>query len=496
MSNLFEDQREAQREWAARPLRARLRVLRRFRHLLAAQASRVAEAAGAGLSRPLAEILSAELIPLAGACRFLEREASRLLAPRRLGHWGMSGRPAWLTGVESEVRREPLGLVLFLAPSNYPLFLPGVQALQALAAGNAVLWKPGRGGRRSAQAVAGLLAAAGLDGRLLRVLPETDEAAREALAAGPDKVLLTSSAHTGRQVLARAAASLIPVTAELSGCDAVFVLPGADLERVARCLRFGLELNGGATCIAPRRVFVPREMAAELADRLAPLVHHLPPVALDVGALALARGLVADALDGGARLLPGTALLPRVREAAPFQPLVVLDASPDMELLQEDLFAPVLAVVPVAGPREALEAAARCPYALGASIFGPEKAARDLAGQVRAGSVTINDLIVPTADPRLPFGGRGWSGFGLTRGAEGLLELTAVKTVSVRRGRRLPHLDERRPEDGELLRGYLAAAHGGGFRERLAGAAALLRAVLQRQRRGPARIFTSREEHA
>lgn len=497
--------REPQRRWAALPVAERLRVLRRFRHLAAERAVELAETAGAGASRSLSEVLSSELIPLADACRFLEREAPRLLAPRRFGRAGRAGRPAWLRGVVSEVRREAVGLVLIVAPSNYPLFLPGAQTLQALAAGNAVLWKPGRGGLRAAQAVAGLLIAAGLDERLLRVLPETDAAGRAAFDAGPDKVLFTGSSHTGREVLIRAAASQVPVTAELSGCDAVFVLPGADLDRVVRCLCFGLELNGGATCIAPRRVFVPADLAPELEERLAARVPRLPAVSLDLATLGLARGLVVDALDRGARLLPGTSVYPGAERAAPFHPLVVLDASPAMDLLREDLFAPVLAVVPVAGPREALEAAAQCSYALGASIFGPEEAALALAGQVRAGTVTVNDVIVPTADPRLPFGGRGASGFGLTRGAEGLLDLTVVKTVSVRRGRWLPHLEVRQPEDGELLRGYLTAAHGRGLGARLAGAAALLRALAGRVRRtrrnadrlpGPDATFSSREEHA
>ncbi len=137
--------RAAQAAWATWSLGERLRTLAAIRHGIAANAAGLARAAGGGAGRPEAEVLSSEVVPLADACRFLEREAPRLLATRRLGS---HGRPAWLSGVEAEVRREPLGLVLVIAPSNYPLFLPGVQTLQALAAGNAVLWKPGRGGSR------------------------------------------------------------------------------------------------------------------------------------------------------------------------------------------------------------------------------------------------------------------------------------------------------------------------------------------------------------
>jgi len=409
-----EEARQAQGKWAARPLRQRLRVVRALRHRIAAAAH---ELAAVRADRPESEVLSAEIVPLAEACRFLEREAPRLLASRKLG---ADGRPAWLAGVDAEVRREPLGVFLVIAPSNNPLFLPGVQAAQALAAGNAVLWKPGRDGLAAARAFAELVAAAGLPPGLLTVLPEHPGAARDAIAAGVDKVLLTGSAATGREVLADLAPRLTPATMELSGCDALFVLPGADLDRVARAVRFGLTLNGGATCIAPRRIFVPHALAPALEKNL--------------------------------------------------------------RRLDEDLSLSEVSVVPVAGPEEALRAAAASPYALGASIFGPEEAAVAFAAKVRAGSVVVNDVIVPTADPRLPFGGRGESGFGVTRGAEGLLEMTVLKTVSVRRGKRLPHLEEPHPLDADLFRAYLTLAHAGGLRARLRGAADLMRSLLRRRK--------------
>ena len=466
-----EEARKAQEKWAARPLQERLRVIRALRHRIAAGARDLARAAGA--DRPEAEVLSAEILPLAEACRFLEREAPRLLATRRLG---ADGRPAWLAGVEAEVRREPLGLVLVIAPSNYPLFLPGTQTAQALTAGNAVLWKPGWGGLDAARAFADLAAAAGLPAGLLSVLPEHPQAGREAIAAGVDKVLLTGSAATGREVLADLARLLVPATVELSGCDALFVLPGADLDRVARAVRFGLALNGGATCIAPRRVFVPHALAPALEEKIAVLARALPAVPLDLETAARARVLAAGAVESGARLLAGD-----LGSQYDFAPMVLADARPGMRLLEMDIFAPVVSLVRVAGPEEALAEAAACPYALGASVFGPEEAAFAFAGRVRAGAVVVNDVIVPTADPRLPFGGRGESGFGVTRGDEGLLEMTVLKTVSVRRGKRLPHLDLPHPQDAELFHAYLTLAHAGGLRARLRGAVDLMRSLLGRR---------------
>lgn len=450
--------RTAQKGWAAHPVEDRLAVVARLRRRIAAEAETLLGTLASRPGRTAAESLAAEVLPLADACRFLERKASALLKTRRLGS---RGRPGWLFGVDAEVRREPFGTVLVIAPSNYPLLLAGVQALQALAAGNAVLVKPAPGCAEPMTLLGQWLAEAGLPEGLFAVLGESPAEAEAAIDAGPDgrgveKVVLTGSAETGRRVMARLADRLIPATMELSGNDAVFVLPGADARFVAGALAFGLRFNGSATCIAPRRAFVPRDRAPDLERALTERIAGLPttPVPLPVRA-RLAR-LVEDALGKGGRLI-GRHPATDTPELAPF---VLADARPDMALLSEDVFAPVLALVPVADMEEALRLAAECPYALGASIFGPEEEARALAARVDAGSVTVNDLIAPTADPRLPFGGRRRSGWGVTRGAEGLLEMTQVKTVTVSAGRFRPHHEPLADGDEALLLAWLRLAHG------------------------------------
>lgn len=434
--------RAAAAAWDAGGLPARLAVVRKARHLIAARAETLA----ATVARPVADTLVAEVLPLLEAARFLEREAPRLLAP----HAPRGRRPLWLLGVRATLRHERLGAVLILAPGNYPVFLPGTQMLQALAAGNAVALKPAPGGQAAAHALASILSEAGLPPGLLHVLDP--DAGPGAVAAGFDHIVLTGSATTGAAVLAAAARTLTPCTMELSGVDAVHVLPGADLVLVARCLAYGLRLNAGATCIAPRRVFVPRTDAAALEDRLATLLPRVPDANPSPAIAARLATLAAAALAAGAR---------RVGDPGPGRPTVLANATPDMALLHEDVFAPWLALVPVDSTDSGLHADAACPYALGASIFGPPAAARALAARVRAGSVCINDVIVPTADPRLPFGGSARSGFGRTRGAEGLLAMTTAKTISERRGWFRPHLAAPGPKDAARFAGMVRWLHRG-----------------------------------
>lgn len=469
--------RSAQSGWAAQSIQSRLKVLRRFRALLADRVGSVAALLCRPGGRPVEEVLTAQVIPLLEGIRFLERRAPAILATRKLGR---RGRPLWLSGAQAEVRREPLGVILVVGPSNYPLFLPSVQALQALAAGNAVLLKPGLGGAEVMQLFVSLLHHAGLDHRLAQVLPEDAAAAASAINVGVDKVILTGSAATGRAVSRQLADHLTPSVMELSGADPVIVRGDADLDLTVRALRFGSLLNNGATCIAPRRVFVHQSISTELEGRLA---QAFAGDAAGRGALRLKpewSRMIHESLSQGAHLVSG-ALLDRDRCVPP---LVLAGKVPALEQLHADGFLPVLALMTVADDHEALALARRSPYALGASIFGRDlNAAKRLAGQLEAGVVVINDMIVPTADPRLPFAGRGESGFGVTRGEEGLLELTAPKAVVSRRSRWLPHLEGARVGDGQLFETYILAAHALGWKVRGRAVLSLARAVFQRWRR-------------
>jgi acyl-CoA reductase-like NAD-dependent aldehyde dehydrogenase len=470
--------RLAQNRWSKTPLIDRLKLVRKLRQLIAGHALWLAEASASERQRPTAESLTAEVLPLAEACRFLERNAETTLGPKRLGRRGL---PLWLTGVRSEISREPLGIVLIIGPGNYPLLLPGVQIVQTLVAGNAVLLKPGVGGTRAAQALCELMVRAGFDAQLVAQLPETSEAARVAIFTHPDKVLFTGSAATGEKVLAQLAPHLIPATMELSGCDAVIIRPDADLDLAVKALVFGLTLNAGATCLSPKRVFVDRRLAREVEGRLAKVFRGMNPdmrTLVPENSLEKLRPLIYEALAQGAHFIAGEI---RHKDTM-IAPIILAGVSPNCRLLREDIFVPVLSIVTVSDDLEAVMRANDCPFALTASIFSrDEPAARSLASRIHAGVVTINDLILPTGDARLPFGGRGRSGFGLTRGAEGLLELTAPKVVSVSRGKFRPAFERAQPGDETMFQAYLQFTHGKSLKARWMGLVSIIKTISQRK---------------
>lgn len=402
--------RRAQRGWHKTGISSRLRIVRRLRDLIARNAERLTHLFPRSLARTAIDSLTSEILPLADACRFLELEATRILRTERASS---RGRPLWFRKVAIEVHHEPVGLVLVLGPANYPLFLAAVQTLQALVAGNAVLLKPGSGARGVLTAFAELLFEAGFPEEVLTVLDEEVESGITAIEGGVDKIILTGSVESGRAVLRRAAEHITSTTLELSGDDPVFVLASADLERAARAINFGVHLNGGETCIAPRRAFVHVSVIDQFRACLGANVPiEITPVSTDDEALALAEG----------------------------------------------------------------------PYALGASIFGDEQAAATLARRVSAGVVVINDLIAPTADPRVSFGGHRWSGFGKTRGEEGLREMTNSKVVVVQRGKRLRHLETLPTNADELFLAYLVATHSFSWKQRLAGWREVVRAAMKKEK--------------
>jgi acyl-CoA reductase-like NAD-dependent aldehyde dehydrogenase len=470
--------RSAQEAWARLPVARRLRPVRALRRLLVVACDGLCDAVAADLGKDADETVGGEVLPLADACLFLERRAAALLRPRRVPR-GL--RPWWLFGQSDVVHRRPRGVVGVIGTWNYPLYLNGVQIVQALAAGNAVLWKPSEVAPASAASLHRLLLQADFPAELIHVLPATREAGRELTDADVDHVVFTGSEAVGRRIAEQLGRRLVSSTLELSGCDAAFVLDDADVALAARAAWFGAVLNRGQTCLGVRRCLVQRPVYAAFCDALRGLAAGAAPAPLALPAQAeQASRLIDEALADGARLLCGEA-----RPADPpgaWTPTAVLDARPEMAVCREASFAPLCAVLPFDRLDDAVAMDRQCPYGLGASVFTRSRArAAELAGRLRVGAVTVNDVVVPTAHPATPLGGRGASGWGVTQGAEGLLEMTAPQTVSVRGGRYRPHyqlvLGPRTAGQGELLRGFLESGHAPTWLGRLRGWQRLLGAL-------------------
>ena len=471
--------RVAQAEWATRPLRDRLRSVAELRHFLVEHADALAAAVAADVHRDPGEVVATDVLPVAAACKFLLTDAERVLKPRRV-----HGRPLWLFGCRDVVHRRPWGVVGLVGTWNYPVFLTLVPLVQALTAGNAVLWKPSEHTPKTADLLDDLLAQAGFPAGLVVRLPGDRDNGPKLAEADVDFVHFTGSDGVGRKLAARLGERLIPSTLELSGVDALVVRADADVELAARSAWYGATLNGGQTCLATRRVFVHEAVLSRFVDALRPLVEASGPVRLQAAGQAVqADALVAEAKGNGCEVLASGGRQPVRPDNNPGRtglrpPLALVGHIDHLRLSREAAFAPLLGVTAVAGDADAVARHNAGPFGLGAALFTRDPAAaRRIASQLRTGSVVVNDVIVPTAHPATPFGGRGASGWGVSQGAEGLLGLTAVQVVTVRRGTFRPHVDAHLANDpaaADVARGALRLGHGRTVGERLRGLRQLL----------------------
>lgn len=444
--------RAAQLAWAARPLRDRLAVVREARFLLVERRHAVTAAVEADIGRKPAEVTATDLLPTAAAAKWLTQSAESLLKPRRVG-----SRPVWLMGCRDTLHRRPRGVVGLVGTWNYPVFLNAVPILHAITAGNAVVWKPSELAPRTAEVLAQWLADAGLAAGVLVTLPATRDGGPLLAESGVDFVHFTGSDTVGRKLAARLGERLIPSALELSGCDALIVRADADPRLAARSAWYAVTLNAGQTCLAARRLFVAESARDKFLDELRPLISRSEGVNLVTPAQReQAERVLNEAASRGLELLR--------TGRGDFAPALILGATPDLAACREALFAPVASLLTYTDEADLLRQESACPFALGASIFTADVAAgQRLAAKLRAGAVTINDVLVPTAHPATPFGGRGASGWGVTQGAEGLLEMTAPQVVTVRGGKFRPHLDAQLEPSASAERAVntiLLASHG------------------------------------
>jgi acyl-CoA reductase-like NAD-dependent aldehyde dehydrogenase len=475
--------RAAQQKWSRLSIRDRLKPIRRLRASLVTRADDLTAAVNADIGRPAVEVVGSELLPTAAALKFLEQEASRILAPRTIAS---RLRPTWLMGCRDVVHRRPWGVVGIIGTWNYPIFLNAVQAAQAMVAGNAVLWKPSENASRTADLTHALFLEAGFPADLFQKLPATREAGPQLAEAEVDHIVFTGSDVVGRKLAAKLGERLVPSTLELSGCDAMFVLADANLEMAAKAAWFGVTLNRGQTCIAVRRIYIQRTRYAEFVAALRPFFDTALPMKLvSPGQLDSARRLMGDALKSGASLVSREPESSEASAQLSMQPTLLLDVVPESLICNEASFAPITAAIPFDAIDEAISRANQSPFALAASIFTTNvEDAKKLAVRIPAGHVSINDVLAPTAHPATPFGGRGASGWGMTQGEEGLLAMTVPQTVTVRKGTFRPHFDEAMspdPATEELLRGLLRWTHARGLSEKFRGLWQMVRGLRRKK---------------
>jgi len=339
-------------------------------------------------------------------------------------------------------REEPVGVVGAITPWNSPLLLLTWKLAPALAAGCTLVVKPSDYTPASTLELARLFDDAGVPPGVLNVVTGRGPEVGKALAAHPgvDKVAFTGSERVGIEVARSALGHLAGTLLELGGKSAQVVFPDADLEAVANGVVAGIFAATGQTCIAGSRLLVHEDVHDELLDRLVAraetiLLGDPTEAATEMGPLAneaqlaTVRGFVASAREEGATVLYGGDQ-PEGLGGCFFQPTILTDVTPDMRVVREEIFGPVLAVGRFSTEEEAIALANDTDFGLAAGVWTTDvRRAHRVAHRLRAGSVWVNAYRVVA--PFAPFGGVGHSGIGRESGADSVREFTETKTIWV-----------------------------------------------------------------
>ena len=372
-----------------------------------------------------------ELFPSLEAIRHTRSHFGAWMKPQR------KSASIWFRPGRARIISQPLGVVGIIVPWNYPLFLAISPLAAALAAGNRVMIKMSEFTPRTGELLAELVAKYFNAEDVCVVLGDASVGADFARLPF-DHLLFTGSTKVGHDIMRMAADNLTPVTLELGGKSPAIVGPEYSMAKAAERITVGKLLNAGQTCIAPDYVLVPAGREQDFVDAARGVVAKcFPDMANTPDYTAIVndrhyqrlQGYVADARERGAQIEPlSTALADDTRRKLP--PLALLKVDDNMRVMQDEIFGPLLPILPYKDLDAAIAYVNQHPRPLALYYFGHDGAARDrVLNETVAGGVTINDTILHIAQEELPFGGVGPSGMGHYHGIEGFRTFSKQKAV-------------------------------------------------------------------
>ena len=417
------------------PRAVRVDRLRRLSAMVAAHADDFASAISSDFStRSMIEIRITETLVLQSGIRHAIRNLAGWMKARRVPT-ALAYQPG-----RSRIMRQPLGVIGIISPWNYPLQLALAPLVGALAAGNRAMIKPSELTPAFSEALAAAIAETFPTDEVSVVTG--DASVGRLFSSLPfDHLVFTGSTAVGREVAQAAAKILTPVTLELGGKSPAIIDPSCKIESVIDRIAWGKLINAGQTCIAPDYMLVPRNGVDHFVQVLRKSMLGLYPKfrsnpdysgIISDRHLRRLRDLMEDARQRGARVIdiePADDTLSATRQLAP---TILLDVSDDMRVMNEEIFGPILPIVPYDRVEEALAYVNRRDRPLALYWFGADTAVRDrvLAGTI-AGGVSINDTLLHIAQEELPFGGVGSSGQGHYHGEYGFRQFSKEKPIFI-----------------------------------------------------------------
>jgi succinate-semialdehyde dehydrogenase / glutarate-semialdehyde dehydrogenase len=446
--------------WADLGFDERRRRLLRWRTVLTRRVTELLDLMHAEGGKPTADALI-EAVAAIDHIAWSSRNARRVLRSRRVGG------SVLLPEFSGRLEYQPYGVVGVIGPWNYPILTPIGSITYALAAGNAVVFKPSEYTPAVGRWFTDRFSEIVPEQPVLQIVFGAGETGAHLVRSSVDKVAFTGSPRTARKIMAACAETLKPVLIEGGGKDAMIVDTDADITAAAEACAWGAMTNAGQTCVGIERVYV----ADGVYDRfLAALVARAETLRVgaeadaDIGPITMPgqidiiRRHITEAIDRGGRAVLGG---PEAVSPPYVHPTILVDVPEDSAAIREETFGPTVTVTRVASADEAVRLANAVSYGLGGAVFGRARA-MSIARQLRSGMVSINGTLSFAGLPALPFGGVGDSGFGRVHGDDGLREFSRPKGIAKRRMRSfVPSTTfDRKPRHIRLIARILRLVHG------------------------------------
>jgi len=372
---------------------------------------------------------------------------AKLEASLAVGHLGWAARHAegvmrtshrspgaLMANMSATVERSPVGVVGVIGPWNYPIFTPMGSISYALAAGNAVVFKPSEFTPGVGMVLAKTFAEVSQNSDIFICITGLGATGKDLCESGVDKLAFTGSTRTAKLVAASCATTMTPVVLECGGKDPVIVAADADIKRAADATIWSAMSNAGQTCIGAERVYVHESVADQFIEEALKVARKIHPGAPGVGnygpatmpsQINVIKGHIDDALAKGAKAAMGGSDSVK----APFvEPVILLDVPENSTAMTDETFGPTIAINRVKSMDEAIALSNASKYGLGSSIWS-KRQGKKIARQLHCGMVAINSTISFAAIASVPFGGVKDSGYGRIHGPEGILEFTYARTV-------------------------------------------------------------------
>ncbi len=435
---VVDDVASVQPFWAGLPLAGRARYMKRAAQAILDQLDDLARLLAREQGKPINEAYVMELIPTVDALHWIADAGQQILSDERIA------QPQAFTKMKKSVfSYEPLGVVGVIAPWNYPWSIPFGEVAMALMAGNGVVLKPASLTPLIGERIRDVFERAGVPEGLVRTVHGGGAVGNALVESSASKIFFTGSVDVGRGVGVACAERLKGCVLELGGKDAQIVCADANLDHaIAGCL-WGSFANAGQTCAGIERVYVVEEVADRFIDgvmRGAQALRVGDPLSFDteIGPMVsrdqyeLVKELVDDAVADGAKLLCGGPVeVEGYADAAFYAPAVLTDVTHDMRIMREEIFGPVIPIVPVASEEEAINLANDSNFGLSASVWTLDRQKGDrIARRVEAGSVWINDHMYSHGTCQCSWGGVKDSGIGRAHSKFGFYELVNIKHVA------------------------------------------------------------------